>query len=269
MYLGIDVGGTKTLLAVFSSEAKILKQYKFPTPKKYPDFLTQLKTALQQFGEYHISACCCAVPAKVDRQKGVGLVFGNLAWRNAPIANDVGKLLDHAKVLVENDANLAGLYEALIFHKEYKKVLYITIGTGIGDGIIIDGKIDPDFADSESGQMMLNYNGKLTRWEDIASGRALVERYGKTGNEIMDPKIWQQFASDLALGLIELVATLQPDVIIFGGGIGTHFNKYADFLRLELKKHENRMVPMPPLVQANKPEEAVIYGCFDYLIQHN
>ncbi len=268
MYLGIDVGGTKTLLAVFSAEGKILKKYKFPTPKKYQDFLNDLKKDLSQFNEYHISACCCAIPGKVDRQKGVGLVFGNLGWHNAPIKNDLGSLLNHAKILVENDSNLAGLHEALIFHKQYKKVLYITIGTGIGDGIIIDGKIDPDFADSESGQMVLNYNGRLTRWEDIASGRALVERYGKKASEIDDPEIWQQFAKDLSLGLVELVAALQPDVIIIGGGIGTHFNKYADFLRAELKRHENKMVPMPPVIQANKPEEAVIYGCYDF-IRHN
>lgn len=267
MYLGIDVGGTKTLLAVFSAEGKILKEHKFPTPKKYPDFLSELEKVLQEFNDHHFMACCCAIPGKVDRKTGIGVVFGNLAWHNAPIKNDISRLLGGTNVLVENDSNLAGLYEALIFHKQYKKVLYITIGTGIGDGIIIDGKIDPDFADSESGQMMLNYGGKLTRWEDIASGRALVERYGKTGNKIEDPKIWQQFASDLTLGLAELVATLQPDVIIIGGGIGTHFNKYADFLRAELTRHENPMVPMPPLVQANKPQEAVIYGCYDFIRQ--
>jgi len=256
------------LLAIFDAGGKIIKEHKFPTPKKYPDFLSELKKSLEQFNEYHISICCCAIPGKVDRRSGIGLVFGNLAWRNTPIKEDLTSLLDHAKVLVENDSNLAGLHEALIFHKNYKKVLYITIGTGIGDGIIIDGKIDPDFADSESGQMMLDYNGKLTRWEDIASGRALVERYGQTGSQIQDPKIWQQFAKDLSLGLIELVAALQPDVIIIGGGIGTHFNKYAQFLNAELKRHENPMVPIPPIVKANKPEEAVIYGCYDYIKQN-
>ena len=263
------MGGTKTLLAAFSSGGQIKKEYKFPTPKKYQDFLDELKKALQEFSEYRISACCCAIPGKVDRQKGIGLVFGNLGWHNTPIKNDLARLLDHAKILVENDSNLAGLHEALISHKKYKKVLYITVGTGIGDGIIMDGKIDPDFADSESGQMVLDYNGKLVRWEDIASGRALKKRYGKPASEIEDPKIWRQFAKDLSLGLVELVATLQPDVIIIGGGIGTHFDKYGRFLEAELKRHENPMVPMPPVIKANKPEEAVIYGCYDYIVQHN
>ncbi len=268
MYLGVDVGGTKTLVAVFSGDGKIIAQDKFPTPQKYQDFLIELKKSLEQFKDHHISAGCCAIPGRVDRQKGIGLVFGNLGWHNAPIKKDLESMLTHAKIYIENDSNLAGLHEALLFHKKYKKVLYITIGTGIGDGIIIDGKIDPDFADSESGQMMLDYGGKLVRWEDIASGRSLVERYGKPGNEIEDPKIWQQFAKDLSLGLVELVAALQPDVIIIGGGVGTHFDKYAPFLRTELDRHENRMVHMPPVIQAKKPQEAVIYGCYDYIKQN-
>lgn len=268
MYLGIDVGGTKTLSAVFSSGGKILMQYKFPTPKKYPDFISHLEAALEQFSEYRIKACCCAIPGKVDRRRGIGLVFGNLGWRNVPIKNDLSSLLNHAHVLVENDSNLAGLHEALIFHERYRRVLYVTIGTGIGDGIIIDGKIDPDFADSESGQTMLDYDGKLVRWEDIASGRSLVERYGKTASQIEDPKVWQQFAKDLSLGLVELVAALQPDVIIIGGSIGTHFTKYSEYLRTELERHSNKMVLMPPVIQATKPQEAVIYGCYDYLHQN-
>lgn len=268
MYLGIDVGGTKTLLAVFSPGGEILKEVKFITPKKYSDFLSELKKGLQEFADYHIVACCCAIPGKIDRKNGIGVVFGNLAWHDVSVKKDVEKLLGGKKVLLENDSNLAGLYEAKVFRGKYKKVLYITIGTGIGDGIIINGKVDPNFADSESGQMMLDYEGKLVRWEDIASGRALVERYGQKGSEITNPKIWQKFANDLSLGLVELIAVMQPDVIIIGGGIGTHFHKYADFLRAELKRHENKMVPVPLLIQAKKPEEAVIYGCYEFIKQH-
>ncbi len=254
MYLGIDVGGTKTLLAVFDENGQILKQEKFPTPQKYEDFLAQLQKALEQFVQYKILACCCAVPGKVDRKNGVGVVYGNLAWHNSPIKDDISRLLNRVTVLVENDSNLAGLYEALLFQNKYKKVLYITIGTGIGD--------------SESGQMLLDYNGKLVRWEDSASGRALVNRYGQRGSEIEDPKIWQQFARDLSLGLVELIAVMQPDVIIIGGGIGTHFNKYSEYLQAELKRHEGPMVPIPPVIQANKPEEAVIYGCYTFIRQN-
>src|SRR5258708_3241436 len=130
MYLGIDVGGTKTLLAAFGGSGQILKEARFETPKKNPDFLSELSKVLAEFTDYHFAACCCAIPGKVDRKNGVGVVFGNLAWHDAPIKSDVSRLLHGAKVWVENDSNLAGLYEATVFHKKYKKVLYITIGTG-------------------------------------------------------------------------------------------------------------------------------------------
>src|SRR5690349_1072550 len=127
MYLGIDVGGTKTLLAVFNAKGEIVKQSKFDTPKKYADFLKALKIALAEFNDYHFLAACCAIPGKVDRKHGVGVVFGNLAWHDAPIKKDVGQLLGGKKLYLENDANLAGLYEASVFKSLYRKVLYLTI----------------------------------------------------------------------------------------------------------------------------------------------
>lgn len=267
MYLGIDVGGTKTLLAAFSAEGKILKEHKFPTPPKYQNFLSQLEAALVQFSEYRISACCCALPAIIDRTKGVGVEFGRLEWHNTPIKKDLETLLPGVKIEVENDAKLAGLSEALLTRSEYKNVLYITIGTGIGDGIITNGKIDINFQDSEAGQMILEHEGKLMKWEDMASGKAIVTKYGKIAQDITDPAIWQQYVKCLAPGIDALVATLQPDVVIIGGGVGTHFDKFRVQLNEELKKYENKMVKMPPIIKAKRPEEAVIYGCYDYIKQ--
>lgn len=265
MYLGIDVGGTKTLLAVFSSEGQILKQAKFPTPKKYPDFLIQLKKMIEQFSEYHLTACCCALPAIIDRANGIGLEFGRLAWENVPIKSDLESLLPEAKIMVENDAKLAGLSETLLTHGEYKNVLYLTIGTGIGDGIITNGKIDVNYQDSEAGQMILEHNGKLVKWEDMASGQAIVARYGKKAQDINDPAIWREYVKLLAPGIDALVATLQPDAVIIGGGVGTHFHKFSVLLNEELKKYENKMIKMPPIIKAKRPEEAVIYGCYDFI----
>ncbi len=267
MYLGIDVGGTKTLLAVFSSDGQIEKKHKLPTPKKYQEFLAELKKALGQFNEYHISACCCALPGRIDRTNGIGVRLGNLAWQNVPIKDDLESMLGYISVYVENDAKLAGLSEALN-HKEYKKVVYITIGTGIGIGIIIDGKIDPEFAESEVGNMMVEHQGKLQKWEDFASGRALKTRYGKLASEIDDPKIWSEYVDDLVVGFDATLAAFQPELVIVGGGVGSHFDKFGKLLIKGLNQLGNKMVPIPPIVQAKRPEEAVIYGCYDYLKQN-
>jgi predicted NBD/HSP70 family sugar kinase len=270
MYLAIDVGATKTLLAVFSSAGKLLHKQKLATNQKYQQFLADLRHAIKQieFKKYRFSACCCAIPGKIDRQKGVGLTLGNLPWSNAPIRADLEKIVGNLPIFIENDGNLAGLYEAHLVHDKYQKVLYLTISTGIGDGIIIDGKIDPDFADGESGQMVLEHEGRLQKWEDFASGRAFRAHYGKKASEVDNPFVWKQYSQALAKGIGELVATLQPEVIIIGGGVGAHLEKFASFLTEELKKYANNMVQIPPIIKADKAEEAVIYGCYEFIKQN-
>lgn len=265
--LAIDVGGSKTLFAVFSHQGEVIYKNKIKTNPKYARFLAETKDAIGQLLEqYDIKSCCCALPGHINHGNGVGEVFGNLKWRNVPIRHDLTKLLGGVPVLVENDAKLAGLSEALK-HKQYKKVLYVTISTGIGAGYIVNGKLSDDLANSEPGQMMLEDKGRIKKWEDIASGRALVERFGQRAADLEDPHAWREFSSDIAKGLEHVIAVVQPEVVIIGGSIGTYFHKYGDYLKDALKKLENDMVEIPPILPAERAEEAVIYGCYEYIKQ--
>lgn len=268
MYLGVDIGGSKTLLAVFDEQGILTNQYKLPTNKNYPDFLNELSQAVKQnLGSHNFAGCACAVPGRIDRENGIGLVFGNLNWKNVPIKKDLEQILGNVSVKIENDANLAGLSEAVLLKDTYNKVLYITVSTGINDGVIVDGKIEPNLADGEAGQMVLEHDGKLRKWEDFASGRALVEKYGKKASEIDDPLVWQEFSKGLALGIRELLAVLQPQVVVLGGGVGAHYEKFASYLKEELNKLKSDMVIMPPILKAQRAEEAVVYGCYEYVRQ--
>lgn len=269
-FLAIDVGGSKTLFAVFNYGGEVVYENKIKTNPKYEQFLKEIKSDITHMREvYDIKGCCCALPGRVDRDRGIGEEFGNLKWHNVHIRKDLSQLLGGMPVLVENDAKLAGLSEAILKHKKYKRVLYLTISTGIGDGVIINGKISSDFSFSESGNMMLEHEGAIKRWEDFASGRALVERFGKRASEIDDPKIWKIFAADVAKGLEHLLAVAQPEVVIIGGSVGAHFHKYGQFLKDELEKLENDMVEIPPIVKAQRAEEAVIYGCYEFIKQNS
>lgn len=265
--MAIDVGASKVLLAAFSLSGEVLHEYKFPTPKDYQKFIkTVAKYVKDEFGSFNLAVACCAIPGKVDRKRGIGEVFGNLAWRNKHVKADLQKALGLG-VSIENDANLAGLYEALS-HKKYRKVLYITLSTGIGDGIIINGKIDSVLADSEAGFMLLEHDGKVGTWEDFASGSALKARYGKLASELDDKSAWQEYAAAVAAGLKELLAVIQPGVVIIGGGVGRHFEKFSGFLEQELAKSASKMVEIPPIIKAKRPEEAVIYGCYEFIKQN-
>ncbi|HET7639374.1 MAG TPA: ROK family protein, partial [Ktedonobacteraceae bacterium] len=188
MYLGIDIGGTKTLIAVLDQHGVIQEQLKFPTPRTYKQFITELTDNVANLSTKKFTAACVAAPGKIDRESGVALDFGNLPWHDVPLQADVAKIAD-CPTVVENDANLAGLSEAMLV-KEYDRVLYITISTGIGTGIISHQEIDPDFADSEGGRMPLEHHGKIQMWESFASGRAIVARFGKRAEDIHDVRTW-------------------------------------------------------------------------------
>jgi predicted NBD/HSP70 family sugar kinase len=269
-YLGIDVGASKILFAVFDSSGKVITEHKIKTPQDYGSFKSEIANALgNELGQYKFSHACCAVPGWIDFKNGIAVSFGNLPWQNAPIQKDLEQLLPGAKILIHNDAKLAGLSEAHLLHGKYRKVLYLTISTGIGGGLIIDDVIDPDFANFEPGQMMFEYEGSSKQWEDIASGRVLKERYGQLASDIEDPAIWKAFSQLVALGLEELLATIQPEVVVFGGGVGAHFEKFKAFLEDDLNAIKNPLVPIPPLLKAQRAEEAVIYGCYDYIKQNS
>ncbi|MDZ7785805.1 MAG: ROK family protein [Candidatus Saccharibacteria bacterium] len=186
MYLAIDIGGTKTLLASFTSDGKLKRSVKFKTPVLYDDFRDKLAINVEKLSTKKFTRCAVAIAGKVDRKQGVGVAFGSLTWTNVPIGADVKNIVG-CEVLIENDCNVAGLYEAKHVSDKYKRVMYVTISTGIGGAIIQNGHIEKTTQDSEIGHMLFEHDGKLQRWEDFASGGAIVKKYDKLASEI-DPK---------------------------------------------------------------------------------
>jgi glucokinase len=105
------------------------------------------------------------------------------------------------------------------------------------------------------------------KWEHFASGKAIYEHFGKKAKDIHDADDWRYIVRHLALGFFELIAVCQPDLIIIGGSIGTYFDRYGKLLHEELQKYRIPVVAIPPIVQAQRPEEAVVYGCYDLASQ--
>ncbi len=267
MYLAVDIGGTKTLVACFDGNGKLKNEVKFATPQDYETWLEYCKASLKELNCDDFQAGCVAVPGRLDRDKGVALGYGTLHWSEAPIQADVESLA-HCPIVIENDAKLAGLFEAILIKNEFKNVLYVTIGTGISCALITDGKINSGMADSEGGQILINFKGQMKQWEDVSSGQAIVRRFGKKANEIDDAETWKLIAYELGLGLIDLIAVIQPEVIVMGGGVSTNFEKFLPYLQKELKKYETPLVPLPTMRKAIHTEEAVLYGCYEMIKIH-
>lgn len=269
MYAAVDIGGTKTLVAVFDKDKNIVEQHKFPTNHDYDVFKVDLAKTVAELATDDFLRVVVAIPGKVERKHGIGVAFGNLPWEHIPVQKDLEHIFK-CPVLIENDANLAGLGEAVEIPDFKKKaVLYITVSTGIGGGYITNGKLDPKFQDAEIGHMKLEYRDKLMDWEDFASGSAIYEKYGKKVSDLDDDRAWYMIARNLAVGIINVIAVMTPDIIIIGGGVGSHLDKFQDRLTEQLKLYETPLLTLPEIIQAKHPEEAVLFGCYEFAKQHH
>jgi len=261
MYVGVDIGGTKTLVGALDDDGVIIERIRFATPKDYSEFVEELRAAAANLEHKEFRAGSVAVPGRIDREHGTVHYLGNLPWHDEPLQSDTEKIL-RCPIILEHDSVLGGLSESMLLPED-KRVLYVTISTGIGTGLIDHRAIVPELADSEGGQMLLEYHGKRVKWESFASGRAIVERFGKKAADIDDAASWQRIAHDLAQGFIELIAITQPDTIIIGGSVGSYFNRFKEYLIREVAQYQNPLVPLPVFQQAARPEDAVLYGCYD------
>ncbi len=265
MYLTIDVGGTKTLIALFNRNYKLIKKTKIVTNSNYQQFLKDLKKTIDNLKFYDFDSIGLAVPGIINTLSGEILHGGvNLSWQKANPVIDLHKIYS-TPVFIGNDANLAGLYESIYFKDSFSKVMYLTISTGIGGSYYVDQQLDKQLTNFEPGKMIFDHNGKKTEWEKFASGKSIVETYGMFARDINDETIWKEISSNIAEGLLAIIPVLQPEVITFGGSIGVFFERYAKYLNNILAKELDHAIPRPRLIEANKPEEAVVYGCLEMI----
>lgn len=267
MIVAVDTGGTKTLIAGYTEDGKITTQLKFPTPLKRTEYVETLITHLNALFDpktTKIDAIVIALPGII--RDGVAVWCNNLKWKNFDLASQLEGVLGGAPIFIENDANLAGLGETRMRSPMPFSSLYVTVSTGIGSGVITDGKINPGLRHSEAGHALIEYDGAVREWETFASGRAIYNTYGKFARDIKSKRTWRKIADRISRGFLAVIPILQPDVIIIGGSIGTYFKQYDADLKGFLKEKLPEHIKLPKIVQAKYPEEAVIYGCYYYAL---
>lgn len=219
--IGIDIGGTKIAAGVVC-DGNILEKLTLPT---YPDRgqgavvddVAKLCRQLME-GFSNVTSVGIGCPGVVDPINGTVIKADNLGFRNVSISQEMSGLLK-LPVYLENDANCAALGEHLYGAATgYKNSITITIGTGIGGGIILDDKIYTGtfFAAGEVGHQTIVVNGEactcgqLGCWEAYASGTALQRLSGILNKD---------FLNYLTTGLANLVNILQPEIMVIGGGV--------------------------------------------------
>lgn len=269
MIIAVDTGGTKTLIAGSDSKGRFHTRHRFATPKNTTKYIDQLAEVIStHFDIGKTRAISIAVPGPVQDKKVVFCPNIDKSWKDFDLIHQLkDRLGTKVPIYLQNDSNMAGLAEAHAISPIPKTCLYITISTGIGVSATKNGHIDPSLQLTEGGHMMLEYDGILRQWEHFASGKSILETYGRYARDIKSRAVWEQIADKISRGLLVITPLLQPEIIVIGGSIGTHFEHYGGKLQTILDNKLVSYLPRPKIVQATHPEEAVIYGCKIYAEQ--
>lgn len=232
MRLGaLEAGGTKMVCAVGDETGKIFEQISIPTGT--PE--DTVPAIIEYFRKAQIEALGigCFGPIDPDRRSATyGYITSTpkLAWANFNIVGAFEKELN-CPVGFDTDVNGSVLGEVTFGQAKGKScVVYVTIGTGVGAGIYIEGKLLHGMLHPEAGHVMIQrreddkYPGKCPYHknclEGMAAGPAVEERWGKKGIELKDCReVWDLEAYYIAQALTGYVLTLSPEMIILGGGV--------------------------------------------------
>lgn len=269
MIIAVDIGSQTLIIASLDKTGAITKQMEFLTPVLANDCLGLIQaTIAKNFTDKKPSAIVIGVPGVVRHH--IVEWCSNLGddWIGFDFRPELEKIFK-VPVLVENDANLGGLAEAVNITPTPKSLIYLSIGAGIGSGCVIDGKLPSALLDSEAGMMMLEYDGVVQTWENFASGKAISEAYNQLAKNIKNPAIWDAIADRISRGLLMLIPILQPRYIVIGGSIGSVFSQYQQTLNDLIDERLPVNLRRPQILPAKDPKLSVIYGCYQYFKHHD
>ena len=248
--IGIDIGGTDTKIGLVDVHQKLIDAVCIPTEAEKP-----VKEVIQKVGERALELlekngipmdqCVGAgigVPGTVDRKAGVVRYSNNIRWEEVRLADEIGKYLP-IPVEIANNADCAALGEAVAgAGKECSDVVMLTLGTGVGGGIILDGEIyeGRGMGGSELGHMVIVENGEPCTCgrrgclEAYVSITALKREAYRTAGKEMDQeeifalaeqgdpgmkKVVEAYIRRLGLGIVNIVNIFRPQLVLLGGDI--------------------------------------------------
>jgi len=256
--IGIDIGGTNTSLGLVSSAGAVRKKITYKTSKLKNKFLTQLIEGISLLIEgvkKDVEGIGVGIPGTIDPKTGKISKLPNLKPLNGLDLVKVLKKKFRKKVLMLNDGSCAaiGEYKFGVGCKA-KSLFVLTLGTGIGGGVIIDGKIYSGRGNApEPGPMLLGNK----EWEELASGRAL--------EKLLKNKrlAYEEYAYRLGIGLSNVIKLYDPEIIVFTGRVVRSQDKFLKKAINVAKK--NTFFPIGEIVVSNFPEEVGIIGAASLL----
>ncbi|QJE97084.1 ROK family protein [Luteolibacter luteus] len=233
MIAGIELGGTKTVVATGTGEGAVTEEWRFPTTTPEETFSRATGWLRERGTPSAIGVAAFGPLGVVPRHGNYGklLATPKPGWADYSIIGALHEAFPGAQVTIETDVNAAALAEARIGAASgMEDVAYITIGTGIGAGILsgghlIHGTLHPEFGHLKVPRKPDDHFAGVCPFhadclEGLASGPSMAARWGKPAHELPpDHPAWNTEAWYLAHGALSLVGIVAPERVIIGGGV--------------------------------------------------
>ncbi|XWK91338.1 MAG: ROK family protein [Phormidium sp.] len=259
--IGIDLGGTAIKLGRFSEDGKCEQSLTTPTPQPAtPEAVIQaLVAAINSLETAAVKAIGVGTPGPTDAAGKIAKIAINLVgWNDIPLA-ELLETKTGLPTIIANDANCAALGEAWLgAGRNFRNLILLTLGTGVGGAIILDGKLftGNQGAAGELGLICLHpegpkcnsgNHGSLEQYVSIQAIRRLTGLEPKELGELAQKgdskalEFWQSYGKNLGIGLASLIYVLTPEAIVIGGGISASANF---FFPAALAEIEQRVLPI-------------------------
>lgn len=308
------MGGTNISIALVDPKGEIKNKVKISTQADrnaqfiIKTIIENIRLALKDVHSKHLSSIGIGAAGQIDHDRGLVLFSPNLRWHNVPIVREIKKKFN-VPVSIDNDANVAAFGEYLFgAGRGSRQVICVTLGTGVGGGLVIDGKIYRGAGGSagEIGHLVVETDGRKCNCgghgcleayvgaphitsriiEKIKSGRhSIVVRLVNGNLSKINPKIleeaalyhdklalelWQETGKYLGVGLSSLINVFNPERIIIGGGVANAGKLIFDPM---LKVIKERALPVSyqnvKVVKAKLGEDAGVVGAAMLAIQES
>ncbi|MCD6413704.1 MAG: ROK family protein [Elusimicrobia bacterium] len=259
--IGVDIGGTNTGVSVVNGQGKVFEQFSIETPKRKSakDVLIKIFSSIYSRKELRkIRTVGRGVPAVIHPGTGYVDFAPNLGWKNFQMRRVILSRFDIKKIVFENDGNCAawGIFKRI---KNLKSLCVITLGTGIGGGLILNKRLvsTPEFSAFEIGHMKISSGGQLCGCGsrgciETFCGAKYFRKWAKKyyehtehGGDDLTPleidtfarngekwaiKAWEKYGEYLAVAVANIINLFVPERIIFTGGIASGFSLFEQSL---------------------------------------
>jgi glucokinase len=301
-YVGIEIGGSKLQLVLGDENAAILERYRHVVDRNAGggEMRRQIESTLKEIRFENVAAIGVGYGGPVDRLKGKALVCHHATgWSGFPLAQWLSDLTG-VPAVVENDGNTGALGEAVSgAGRGFNHVFYITLGSGVGSGLVVNGVIYHGAfpGEAEIGHVRLDKTGRIV--ESSCSGWSVDRKIREAANEnpesILtglvrsndgpeakvlaealkqgDPsaiKILEDTCDDLAFGISHVVQLIHPDVVVLGGGLSLLGEPLRAFTEQKIPGYVMDVFqPGPPVRLSQLMEDAVPLGALLLAKRHD